>query len=308
MQALAIVDRGSSPELHDVAVPHPAAGEVLVAVEAASVNGADAGMVAGMLWDHIPHTFPVVVGRDFAGTVTAVGHGVNGVAVGDLVAGVLPAMGRLGPGTFGEFVVAPARAVAAIPAGMATTTAAAVGLAGIAALDVLDAAGVDDGDVVVISGATGGVGHYAVQLAARRGATVIATTTPGEEALLRSLGAAHTVDYTGDLAAQLRAVAPEGVDEVIHTAGDPATVAAALRQGGTLASTVGATAQQIGRDDVEVVAVFNAPTAKKLTTLLSQVVDGTLRPQLSATVPFERAGDALAAFLVGNVGKVVVTR
>src|SRR5215207_226598 len=83
MRAFAIPGRDTSPALQDFPQPQPAAGEVLVAVEAASVNGFDLSVAAGYVWDMIPHEFPVVLGRDLVGTVTAVGDGVDSVSVGD---------------------------------------------------------------------------------------------------------------------------------------------------------------------------------------------------------------------------------
>ncbi len=106
----------------------------------------------------------------------------------------------LGPrtGSLAEYVALPATAVAAVPAGVEAQQAAVIGLAGIAAHDALDALSVQAGETVV-SGATGGVGSIATQLAVAAGATVIGTARPGpEEEYVRSLGASHTVDYTGD--------------------------------------------------------------------------------------------------------------
>src|SRR5439155_6442500 len=101
MQALAITERGASPAVVDVPDRAPGSGEVRVAIEAASINGFDLMVAGGHVWDFMPHTFPVIVGRDFAGTVESAGAGVEGLSVGDAVAGENTAMG-LGPGTIGE--------------------------------------------------------------------------------------------------------------------------------------------------------------------------------------------------------------
>ena len=90
MKAFAITARDSQPALQDLPQPQPAAGEMLVEVEAASVNGFDLSVAAGYVWDMLPHEFPVVLGRDLIGTVTAAGDGVDNVEVGDRVAGVIP--------------------------------------------------------------------------------------------------------------------------------------------------------------------------------------------------------------------------
>jgi len=103
------------------------------------------------------------------------------------------------------------------------------------------------GQTVLISGATGGVGAYAVQLAAARGARIIATARPGEAAdFVLRLGAAHAVDYTGDLAAQVRSISPGGVDAVIHLAGDGLRFADLVVPGGRFASTPGLGPEQLG--------------------------------------------------------------
>lgn len=92
MKAFAITARDTQPAVQDVPQPEPAAGEVLVEVEAASVNGFDLSVAAGYVWDMIPHEFPVVPGRDRVGTVTAVGRGVDSIGVGDRVAAVIPGL------------------------------------------------------------------------------------------------------------------------------------------------------------------------------------------------------------------------
>src|SRR3954462_2691387 len=310
MKAFAITARDTHPTIEDLPTPDPASGEVLIEVEAASVNGFDLSVAAGYVWDMIPHEFPVVLGRDLVGTVTAVGDGVENLSVGDRVAGVIPGM-ALGPrtGTLTEYVAVPANAVTAVPAGVDAQQAAVIGLAGVAAHDALQALDVQAGDPVLVSGATGGVGSIAVQLAAAAGATVIGTARPGEEEEdVRRLGAAPTVDYSGDIAAAVKAIAPQGVDKVLHAAGDAAALGATLKAGGTIASTRGASAEEIGRDDVTVAPIMAAATADKLATLLDQVAAGTLRVNIETAIPLERAPEAFAAFADGTLGKVLITR
>jgi len=308
MKAFAIAARDDSPALQDVPQPQAAAGEVLVAVEAASVNGFDLSVAAGHVWDMLPHEFPVVLGRDFVGTVARVGDGVREVAVGDRVAGIIPGA-ALGPGSLGEYVAVPAASVTAVPPGVDVHNAAATGLAGIAAHDAIDVLDLQPGEVVLISGATGGVGSIAVQRAAAAGATVIATARPGpEEDYVRSLGAAHAVDYTSDIIAAVRAAAPQGVDKALHAAGDPAAIGKVMRTGGAVVSTLGATTDQLGCDDITVTAIMAAATADKLARLLDDVASGKLRVNIEAAIPLERAHEALKTFADGTLGKVLVTR
>src|SRR4051812_2998251 len=308
MKAFAITARDTQPSVQDVPDPQAGPGEVLVAVEAASVNGFDLSVAAGYVWDMLPHEFPVVLGRDFVGTVAAVGDGVEQVPVGDRVAGVIPGV-ALGAGALGEYVTVPATAVTTVPAGVDVHQGAAVGLAGVAAHDAVEALDPRPGEVVLVSGATGGVGTIAVQRAATAGASVIATARPGQEAeYVRGLGATHTVDYTSDVAAAVRAVAPDGVDKALHFAGDPGAIGKTVRAGGTVVSTMGVTPEQLGRDDVTVTPIMAAATADKLARLLDDVAAGMLRVTVEATVPLDRAPEALKVFGEGTLGKVLVTR
>ena len=308
MKSFAVTARDTQPTMTDLPQPTPAAGEVLVQVELASVNGFDLSVAAGYVWDMIPHQFPVVLGRDLVGIVTAVGEGVTGVSTGDRVAGVVPGM-ALGPttGSLTEYVALPADAVAVVPAGVSAEAAATTGLAGVAALDSLDALDVQPGDTVFVSGATGGVGSTALQLAVAAGATVLATGRPGPEAdYVTGLGAQHVVDYTGDLAAQVRAIVPQGVDKALHAAGDPAALGATLRPGAIVASPRSADNAQLGRDDVTAVQIMAAATGSKLARLLDLAAAGSLRVNVETTIPLDRAPEAFAAFTDGTLGKVLV--
>ena len=106
----------------------------------------------------------------------------------------------------------------------------------------------------------------------------------------------------------MRALAPGGVDKALHAAGDAATVGSLLRVGGTVASTLGATPEQLGRGDVTLTGIMAAATADKLARLLELVADGTLRVNVEATVPLDRAHEALGLFADGTLGKVLITR
>lgn len=169
MRALIVHSVPTAPTVAETPVPRPEAGELLVKVEASSVNGFDAATAAGYLQGMMEHRFPLVLGKDFAGTVEAVGEDVTGFAAGDAVFGVV-AKPFLGTGSLAEYVTVPAGyGVARIPAGVSVSDAGALGLAGAAAVDSLDAVDPKAGETVLIAGATGGVGAIAVQYAAARG-------------------------------------------------------------------------------------------------------------------------------------------
>ena len=308
MRAIGITARDTGPAELDRPAPAPGRGELRIAVEAASVNGFDVAVAAGYVWDALPHEFPVLLGRDVAGTVDGVGDGVTGIGVGDRVTGAIKGV-DLGPvGTMAEQVVFAADRVAAVPDDVTAVQAAALGIAAASALDVVSALGLGSDDVLLVSGATGGVGTYVVQLAARSGARVIATaaTDAGAE-LVRSLGAHEAVDYTGDLAAAVRGVAPDGVTAVAHAAGDASELGALLAPRGRLVSLAGADADTVGRDDVTVTGLLGDATPDKLSGLLADVAAGRLRVVAASTFPLAKAGDALAAFGGRKLGKVVVT-
>ncbi|WP_370666194.1 NADP-dependent oxidoreductase [Streptomyces sp. IBSBF 2507] len=313
MRAVVLNEVPSTPVVAEVDTPGPEAGEVLVKVAASSVNGIDGAVAAGFLQGMMEHRFPLVLGKDFAGTVEALGEGVEGYAVGDAVFGVVMKP-FLGTGSLAEYVTVPAvHGLARIPQGLSVTDAGVLGVAGATAFDSLAALDVSVGETLLISGATGGVGALAVQLAAARGARVIATARPGAPAgFVTGLTGAEVqvVDYTGDLAAQVRALTPEGVDTALHLAGDGAALAGLLRPGGRIASPLGLTKDALadsGVTDITVHSIMADPNAQTLQALAGQVVSGALRIPLAATYPLAQAPKAFAAFGAGKLGKLAIT-
>jgi len=306
MQAFVMRDFESPPTVEWVPTPQPGTGELLVRIRAASVNGFDFGVLSGMLRGMIEYPFPVVLGRDFAGTVEAVGEGVTQFSPGDAVFGAVTGL-SLSSGTFATYLVIGEQSLARIPAGVDVVQAGALGVAGATALQAVDAIAPQPGETIVVSGATGGVGAYAVQLAAARGATVIATAKPGAAAdFVRRLGATHTVDYTDDLAAQVRAIAPDGVAAVIHAAGDVTELGSLLLPGGRLASTLLMSPEQAGLADASVTAVMVNPDGATLERLAAEVVAGRLQVPIERTYALTAADQAFAEFS-GALGKVVIT-
>ena len=303
MRAFVVPSADSEPTVTEVPDPAPGPGEILVRVAASSLNGFDLSVAAGYLQGMMEHRFPVVLGKDFAGTVEAVGEGVTRFAPGDVVLGVVTKP-HLGDGGFGELlVVHEGDFVTAVPEGLDLRSAGALGLAGTAALDTLAAAGVEAGQTVLVSGATGGVGALAVQYAAAAGATVIATARPGEEAdFVTQLGAQHTVDHTGDVVAQVRAIAPEGVDAIVHLAGDGAELAGLLAPGGKIGSTMGYGAEQ----NPAATFVMANPSADTLARLAADAAAGRIRVPVTATYSLADVPRAFEAFRSGTRGKICI--
>jgi NADPH:quinone reductase-like Zn-dependent oxidoreductase len=307
MRAVAFPDFGAAPALTDLPVPEPGPGQILVQVRASSVNGFDLGVLGGFLKGVYEYEFPVVLGKDFAGVVAAIGAGVTAVDVGDHVFGVVMRP-TLGPGAFAEYVVVGEEyGLARMPEGLDHARAGALGLAGTAALNAVDAIAPGPGETVLISGATGGVGAYAIQFATARGATVIATARPGAEAaFVTALGATRTVDHT-NLVTQVRAIAPDGVHAALHLAGDGPTVAGLLRPGGRLASTLHFTPDDPAERDLKVTTVMADPSPATLTRLATDAVAGRLRVALARTYPLAETAQAIADFTGGTLGKLAVT-
>lgn len=161
---------------------------------------------------------------------------------------------------------------------------------------------------MLVAGATGGVGNQVVQLAAKAGAQVVATaSSETEQALVRHLGAATSIDYTGDVTQAVQQAHPGGVDVVIHLAGDPATLLPAVRTGGRFISTLIGSPEQLPTEEATVIGIYANPDTTTLNRAAAHQVDGVTRLQVQDTFPLDKAPAALAAFTGGTLGKLVIT-
>jgi NADPH:quinone reductase len=307
MRALAMTGFDAAPTLTDLEVPEPADGEIRVRVRAASVNGFDLAVAAGYTRDYMEHRFPLVLGKDFAGEVDALGGDVTGYAVGDRVFGSVTKP-YVGDGSFAEYVTVPTTVgIAPLPESISFTDAAALGLAGAAAHGIIDAAALQPDQTMLVVGATGGVGNQVVQLAAAAGARVIATAhTDAERDLVTQLGAQATVDHTGDLASQVRAIAPDGVHVLAHLAGDPGVVEL-VRDGGRFLSTLLQSPDQLPSQTVTVVPVYANPTREVLDRVSHGLAGGDTTVTVQQVFPLDQAQAALDTFGQGTLGKVVIS-
>ncbi|WP_412750074.1 NADP-dependent oxidoreductase [Krasilnikovia sp. M28-CT-15] len=312
MRALHVPAAGQAPVLGELPTPQAGDGQVLVQVKAASLNGIDNAIVAGLIADLMPHEYPLVVGRDAAGIVAAVGAGVAHVEPGDAVIGHVLLAPPVQAGTIAEYAVLPAAAVTAKPPELDDVTAAAIPLAGTAALTAVDAIDPKPGQVVLVNGAGGGVGSYAVQLLAARGVTVVATgTAPDADRLIR-LGAATVVDYTaGDVAARVRAAHPDGVDALIELAAFTvdSSPLAAVHRGGQVASATGIPDEKsLEAAGLTGTHIVSAPVREVIAALAEQVAAGTLTADVGTVLPLDAAVEGFG-LLAGRRarGKIVIT-
>jgi len=297
--------------LSDLPTPEIGADEVLIRVRAAGVNPFDWKVADGALKDQMKHRFPLILGFDAAGVIERVGADVTGFAEGDEVYGYLfkPV---IGDGTYAEYVSAPATIIAKKPVTVGFAEAAALPTPGLTALDLVDAVDTREGETILIVGATGGVGSYATQLAARRGARVIATARRTNEALVRELGAAGTIDHTTqDLVDAVRMAHPGGIDAVIDVVSDRETlgcISTLLNEGGRLASSVyAADVEGLARRGIGATNVSMQPDARRLAELSRMVDAGELSARLDRTFPLEKAPEALEERRTGHVrGKIVL--
>lgn len=306
--------------LEDVPRPTPAADEVLVRVQAAGVNPFDTYVRAGTVEPDggLPH----VGGSDMAGVVDSLGDRVSEFAAGDRV--FATGLGLDRPGTFAEYVAVPAARLAHLPDEVSFEVGAAAETITTADAALVHRGGLAVGDVCLVQGASGGVGHAAIQIASHANAFVVGTARPGEPAAaVRSLGADAVVDYRADdLAAEIRVVTDgRPVDVVLETHAD-ANIQADLRVLGADGRIV-----LLGEDDAITIppGVAGAAKAKQAELhflshmrsiehhahLLERagrwLADGTMRVEIAATYPLAEATAAQEHCLRGGVlGKVIL--
>ncbi|WP_394427171.1 NADP-dependent oxidoreductase [Streptomyces sp. SGAir0957] len=296
-------------------VPRATGGEVVVEVRAAGVNPIDWKLYSGAFHmvddDHkdaagIAASMPAI-GLECAGVVTEVGAEVTGVRVGDEVI-VYPVTAA-----YADYVTAPATSLLAKPASLGWAQAGSLMLTGTTAAHALYAAGVAVGDTVLVHGAAGGVGLMGVQLAAARGATVIATAAERNHELLRELGATPVV-YGPGLAGRVRVAAPQGVSAAVDFAGTDEALDVSLElvaDRSRIASITGsprraaAGIKELGYGPGQDAGTEIREAARH--DLVRRAASGTLRVLIDATFPLAQAAKAHEAGLAGHApGRLVL--
>jgi NADPH:quinone reductase-like Zn-dependent oxidoreductase len=306
MKALTLNGYDGLASLHfdEVATPTPGPNDLLVKVNAASVNPVDTKIAHGYGGPSAQRKLPHVLGRDGAGTVSQIGSAVTGFKVGDEVYGVADAARW---GGFAEYVIMPAATTAQRPAGLSDVDAGSLPIAGLSAwAGIVTAGNLQKGQRVLIHAGAGGVGSFAVQLAKHIGATVAATASAKNTEFVRSLGADHVIDYTkGDFATAIK-----DVDLVFDLMGGDVRFRsfAVLKPGGVISHiSVPPMTQPPPRSDVEV----RPAQVKYDTALLDQlgalVKSKAVRPVVSEVFAFADALKAFQHVMTGHArGKVML--
>ncbi|MFD7008561.1 NADP-dependent oxidoreductase [Rhodococcus jostii] len=304
MHAIRYDTFGAPEVLHLVELPDltPGAGQLLVKVNAAAVNSIDAQLRAGLFPPK--GTPPFILGLDVSGSVEEVGVGVSEFKVGDEV------IGYLSPdqGGYASHVVASSSSFVLKPANLSFAEAAALPLVSLTAWQALEFAGVTAGQRVLIHAAAGGVGHVAVQLAARRGAEVIATARSVNHDYLRSLGATTVIDHqTADFAAEVA-----GIDVVFDLVGRDygARSLNTLRPGGLLVGLTlnpGMTEAEAAEHDAKFSFFGLHASQEDLSQLVAEAGAGRLTASVERTLPLADAADAHELLEAKRVrGKIVL--
>nr|WP_314260727.1 NADP-dependent oxidoreductase [uncultured Devosia sp.] len=301
MQAVMIFEYGGTDAvtLVDIERPEPRRGEVLVKVHAAGVNPIDwkisdgAGARLGL-------NLPIQLGGEIAGTVQSLGEGVTSFKVGDPVYGIIPS------GGFSDYALVTATNLAFKPETLDFMTAAAVPLAGLTAWQAMfDVAGLKEGQRLLITGSSGGVGSLAVQLAKARGVFVTAVASGRNEAFVRSLGADQFIDYTAQRFEQIA----KDMDVVFDTVGGDTFERAAttVASGGVLVTAVAFPPISDGEQSTRTLRVQCKPNAAQLTEIAKWVDEGRLKPHVDTILPIEGIRQALDLSRQGRTrGKIVV--
>jgi NADPH:quinone reductase-like Zn-dependent oxidoreductase len=311
MKAVVVEHLNQAGSLKEIPTPRPADSEILVRVTVAGVNPID--------WkrqSRSGETFPFVEGQDFAGVVSELGARVSKYREGERIFGIAGEHG-----SYADYTIVAEDGhegpIAKIPDSVGDADAAALPTAGLTALAALEAMHVAKGTTLLVLGATGGVGSFAVQIAHDRGALVIGTGRAENESYARSLGCDEFVAYDRqDVAQAVKGAHPEGVDAALDLVDDGEAIksmAPTLRPGGAIVSTIGAAdAEWFAQRQITAqnLAVGSSPqwSHAGLRTLLEFFERGAIRVNIAGERPLSEAVEALAESRRGAVtGKLVIT-
>ena len=299
MKAVVVHQYGGPEVLKFEEYPDPVAGagEVLVRVAATSVNPIDYKRRAGLTKAFYPIKFPGLMGVDIAGTVVKAGPGIESFSAGDQVF-------AMAADAYAELCVVKADILAKIPKGLDLIQAAALPLVTTTGNQLIVAAGIKEGQTVLVTGAAGNVGRSAVFTAKERGATVIAGVRKGQMDQAKAIGADQVVATDDDTAIANLPM----LDVVADTVGGKTAenLMAKVKPGGVFASVLGAPQNVEQYPSVKVVPVFAQPDSKTLLHMAEAVRDGKLLIPINQTLPLSEAAEGQAAAEKGVIGKILL--
>lgn len=295
--------------------PDPGPGEVVIRIAAAGVNPIDWKIREGRFDCIIDHAFPIIPGWDAAGTIVAIGDGVDSFVTGDRVF-AYTRKSRAQDGTYAEFIAVPASYVSPMPQNLEFYQAAALPLCMLTAWQALCGfADIGGGESVLIQAGAGGVGSMAIQIAALRGARVITTASAVNASYCRSLGASMVVDYRErDVFEMVETAAPDGLDclfEMVWDERDPSVLDRCLsyvREGGAVITlNEPANEKIVAERSLRATRLFSEPVGTELAVLGGLIGAGKLKLPEIHRMPLEAASAAMDLSKKGHVrGKIVL--
>tara|TARA_R110002124_G_scaffold120157_3_gene278052 strand:- start:46005 stop:46949 length:945 start_codon:yes stop_codon:yes gene_type:complete len=295
----------------DLDKPEPGEGEVLVRIKAAGVNPVDAFVANGMLKDAISNEFPTIPGWDMAGVVEERGHSARRFKEGDEVYAYArrPVIKH---GTFAEYIALPESYLAKRPQKISMEEAGGIPLVGLTAYQaIFDAGKMKEGQILLILGASGGVGTLAIQLAKAHGIKVIGVASEKNHNYMEELGADAVIDYKDNHVGEaVEAIEPDGVDMIFHCSRGEALnqvmETGVLKENGHLISITNSNPDI--NDDINFQYVFVEPNAVQLQHIQELADDGKIKVHVSKAYKLEEAGQALKDVQTLHTrGKLVIT-
>lgn len=298
-------------KMADVPIPKPADNEVQIEVKYAAVNPVDWKICEGIFRNHMEHEFPIILGWDASGLITAVGKNVRSFKVGDEVFAYCRKP-LIKWGSFTEYICLDAQHIALKPKSLSFAQAASIPLAALTAWQSLFRfAGLKKGEIILVHAGAGGVGGMAIQLAKYIGAQVATTATQKNHEYVKGLGAHHAIDYQTEIVSQkIQQLFPEGVDVVFDTIGGEVLKAsyALLKKGGRLVSILEPPDQaKAAQRGIKAGFVFVAPNGIELKQIADLITESKIVAPAVEEMKLENVQAALEKSRSGHVrGKIVL--
>ncbi|MTI20957.1 NADP-dependent oxidoreductase [Fulvivirga sp. RKSG066] len=309
MKAAILKEFDKKLEIKDTDKPEVGEGEVLVKIKASGINPVDAKLSHGYMSDMIPHEFPIVLGWDMAGVVEECGHAARTFRKGEEVY-AYARRPKLQHGTLAEYIVLPESYLSKKPVNINFEEASAIPLAGLTAYQsIFDAGDLGTDETILILGASGGVGTFAVQLAKYKGSKVIAVASKSNHDYLKELGADHCIDYKEqNVAEEVKKLTDGGVELAFDAVGGDTTKVGAdcLKENGRLVSIA---SQGDGLPEgTNFQFVFVEPNSRELNHIRELVEAGTIKVPIQKVYDLDQVNEAFEQIETGHTtGKIVVT-